>query len=349
MRSPRARPARHADNSTPRLFVQVLQACSADVLFLDRLAWLGIKARVHSVFERVVNLETCSGTLYTIACRSLDDAPLSAVVDASRLSIGCAAVGDEVIGHGTRLTIGSRTTVSFASTAAWRPGLATYPASDATLRTNLSRLRVLLPDEGASGGAMSDAVRQDRFANAVTAKLQTHTRSLGDALMNGEFDKAASEARALIGLGPGLTPSGDDILVGMLCVLNVAGGPWQGWLAPLAAAIADGRHATNVISHAALAEAARGRVRASIGELVDAMTRGTPTRLVAATRRVLAIGSTSGTDIALGITTAFDAGLRAVHARRPFAAPATPERSRPPAHASSDSLGRGGSARANAA
>ncbi|MBS0447789.1 MAG: DUF2877 domain-containing protein [Proteobacteria bacterium] len=291
--------------------IGMLHARSADAMLLDRLAAHDLQGRVHSVFERVINIEADDGGLYTLSCSALDDAPRSAVIDVPRLGAECAAVGDAVEARGHRLVVGPRMTVSFASAIAWDAELDDYPAMDATLRANGRRLRKLLAEAGACGGMVADPRRDDRFATAVSALLRQRAEAVCDALVRGDAAEAATHACTLIGLGPGLTPSGDDFLVGLLAVLNVAGSPLQACRAPLAAAVIDSRDATNAISHAALAEAAHGRVRASIAALVGAAMRCTPPALDAAARRVLAIGATSGTDIALGIVSAFEAGLRA--------------------------------------
>jgi hypothetical protein len=59
----------------------------------------------------------------------------------------------------------------------------------------------------------------------------------------------------------------------------------------------------------ALAKAAVGQVRESISDLMEALFRGSEEKLLLALDRVLAIGSTSGTDIALGIVAGLEMNM----------------------------------------
>jgi hypothetical protein len=54
------------------------------------------------------------------------------------------------------------------------------------------------------------------------------TRRLADAIARTDPAAFAGEAAALVGLGEGLTPAGDDVLVGALAALHAAGHPLAG-------------------------------------------------------------------------------------------------------------------------
>ncbi|GIH99724.1 hypothetical protein Pta02_17330 [Planobispora takensis] len=120
------------------------------------------------------------------------------------------------------------------------------------------------------------------------------------SLLNGIM---ASEQ--LVGLGPGLTPSGDDVLAGLLVALRhlgaAAGVDRAVWLADwLAAAVTfDARGRTTPISATLLHCAARGEAS---GEVL-AVLRGLAGRqaLEPALHRLLGLGHTSGADLACGM------------------------------------------------
>jgi hypothetical protein len=124
----------------------------------------------------------------------------------------------------------------------------------------------------------------------------------------GEF---APAALALIGLGPGLTPSGDDFLVGLCFAAHLrarVGEAARARLDALSAAIsalAPGR--TNRISASFLADAAAGLGLAALHALSDALAAGSPDPLPAALR-LATIGHSSGWDMLAG----FLAGLGAI-------------------------------------
>lgn len=89
---------------------------------------------------------------------------------------------------------------------------------------------------------------------------------------------------ALLGLGPGLTPSGDDYLAGFAVALRQAGA--ERHLALLAAEItAHAPRLTNEISVAHLAAALRGGLRGDLHAAIDAVSIGAPAALARVLRR----------------------------------------------------------------
>lgn len=149
----------------------------------------------------------------------------------------------------------------------------------------------------------------DRFADDARAALDQRAARLRASLLRADFGAARASAAAMIGLGPGLTPSGDDFLVGLFATLNIALSPCYPLRAICGEVVAFARSSTNAISVAALANAARGRVRESIGALARELIDGTPAGLGDALDRVLAIGATSGAEIAAGLAFGFAVNL----------------------------------------
>ncbi|MER7501650.1 DUF2877 domain-containing protein [Nonomuraea pusilla] len=116
---------------------------------------------------------------------------------------------------------------------------------------------------------------------------------------------AVTAAERLVGLGPGLTPSGDDVLAGLLVTLRQLGAAagvepavrLAGWLA--AAVTFDARTRTTPLSATLLHCAARGEA----GPEVIGVLRGVAGRqpLEPALRRLRRLGHTSGADLAQGM------------------------------------------------
>ena len=99
--------------------------------------------------------------------------------------------------------------------------------------------------------------------------LSGHAQPALDALERWLVGNAlGNEAVALIGLGPGLTPSGDDYFGGMLVALRLSGrgmqaeGLWR-WLQPRL------RERTSAISAAHLAAAAAGEAHEALHEVLN--------------------------------------------------------------------------------
>ena len=176
-----------------------------------------------------------------------------------------ACVGDASLGRGPLHALvadlvlpelGASLSVSVARAAAWNPPRTT-PA--------LPSLRGMdIPSEGLGGLLVG-------MHNPLAVHAQPALEALDDWLVGSALRR---EAEGLIGLGPGLTPSGDDYLGGMLIALRLLGRRSQadalwGWLEPRL------RSRTSAISAAHLVAAAAGEGHEALHEAL----LGDPTRL----------------------------------------------------------------------
>ena len=109
---------------------------------------------------------------------------------------------------------------------------------------------------------------------------------------------------ALIGLGPGLTPSGDDFLGGAMIALHLLGEPG---LANRLGGIVE-TTATTAISAAHLAAAAEGSGSAPLHAALGAILAGDIGSIPEALQDVARIGHTSGFDALAGAVTVFRRG-----------------------------------------
>ncbi|MHB1738941.1 MAG: oxamate carbamoyltransferase subunit AllH family protein, partial [Actinomycetes bacterium] len=129
-------------------------------------------------------------------------------------------------------------------------------------------------------------------------------------------------AARLLGLGPGLTPSGDDMLAGAIVTLLRLGSATPGVspqlrvvaaMADELAAQAPGR--TTEVSALLLGEAAAGQCCDELGEVVGCVATAS-CGLPAALTRLLAVGHRSGPDMARGVLTGLEALLAWTTPRR---------------------------------
>ncbi len=118
-------------------------------------------------------------------------------------------------------------------------------------------------------------------------------------------DLHAFEAAALrvLGLGHGLTPSGDDFVGAVLFTLRHA--PIPSWQARLPAMQAQLRQAactaTNPISAALLDDLMAGRSYRVLHDLLATLQHGQPAAIHAAAQALLAVGASSGADMLAGV------------------------------------------------
>jgi hypothetical protein len=132
------------------------------------------------------------------------------------------------------------------------------------------------------------------------------------ALLAGDLDDTA---RLLVGLGPGLTPAGDDALCGILLVLRcVLGERFEA-----EAALVTDRLDTTAPSRAFLHWAGRGQALAPAHDLLNAAAEDDQAAAAAACEALGRVGDTSGRDFVLGLAW----GLEAVSAGAAFYPAAT--------------------------
>ncbi|HEV8652225.1 MAG TPA: DUF2877 domain-containing protein [Actinomycetes bacterium] len=108
----------------------------------------------------------------------------------------------------------------------------------------------------------------------------------------------------LAGLGPGLTPAGDDALAGMLLARRALDGP--GAEARLRSALRAAR--TSALSLAFLGCAAAGQSIDPVHQLLGAAARRDPGTAVTAARALAEVGASSGADFCFGLLAVLPAG-----------------------------------------
>lgn len=185
-----------------------------------------------------------------------------------------------------------------------------------------------------------DVLVLTRRLDALDERLTTRAEPLGshlagrvDALAaavgRGDHDTVAAAGRALVGLGGGLTPSGDDVLCGLISAgrtlaAALGAGDLDRALHRVGGALlADAGERTTALSAALLWHAARGELARPARGLLRALLGRTP--LDPALDALLAVGHSSGRDLAVGVRLGARAALAATTAAGTATpAPATP-------------------------
>ena len=159
--------------------------------------------RVHSVFERAVNLLGADGRLVTLHGPGPLAAPFAIALD-ERLPWRELEPGLEPgvpvhrEGRG-RLVLG-----------ALRLDCSAARVVDTSIGTG--------SDPRALAAALAEAPRRPAAPSLASAIALEGRRRLAEGLRRGDAERFVDGARRLIGLGEGLTPAGDDLLVGSLAV-----------------------------------------------------------------------------------------------------------------------------------
>ena len=244
---------------------------------------LARRGAIHSVFARALNLEL-GGCLVTVAHERAGRLPNGITVAGAPdfLTLGLGP-GDRVdIDREAIRSGGPGAIVELGQATAWDP---TLPPAQGW--TDPARRRRLLEPVPAGGLGTPHADPWGAWR---------HIDRLRGCTALGDLDGAESAAVALVGLGPGLTPSGDDLLVGCSAALRAAGHPLAAALSARIAAAARGR--TTDVAQSFHDHAARGAYAERLRDVVLATDAAA---LTAAVARALAWGATSGADTLLGV------------------------------------------------
>jgi len=171
--------------------------------------------------------------------------------------------------------------------------------------------------------------RRRRCGSVVDGEAAPSLRSLEEACGDFDLSRAAASIDRLVGWGEGLTPAGDDAIVGFLAAIGAVAGTDAKQVAfvdALSAAVAACAAQTTDISAHYLRLAAGGHFNADVMRLVHALmdgesgdVAGTAAALAAAPphwplhlalEAALDVGATSGADMVAGMMAGFRASGR---------------------------------------
>jgi len=237
----------------------------------------GGEGRVIASFPKAVYASLPGGILVLVA-PDVHPGPLYVVVDGPPPEVPAGAA---IRAEAAHLRAGGAD-ISLGEARAW-VGQLPSPAA-------LGRGAVLLAEVAGELAARS-ALHADPFRDRATRARAS--------LEAGDLTEAVAH---LAGLGPGLTPAGDDALAGALFVRRVLGGEEAEPALVDAACTAR----TNAIAWAFLSWAARGQALAPAHDLIGAAANGDRKGCETAAGALARIGETSGADFALGISWALD-------------------------------------------
>jgi hypothetical protein len=295
---------RATKNLLPRSVAPAERPASAEVAcwgsHAQRFVQRHASAVLVAVFARSLHLEA-DGDFLCIGDASIGKGPLNATIDAA----GWARVARELPPAGSAVRIDARTiaiggaVVSTAATSMWRPP--SWPRA-----AGVERVAAALDDFARSAHEQAPADGLARIVLESTGEPDTaleriarprvrRLRQWASARLSGSAHEQAPVD--LLGLGPGLTPSGDDLLCGALLALHAI--DRVDTSRDLHAAIAHAApSATSPLSNAFLRAAAEGQGFETLHTMIIALLEYRP---FAHDLEVLGrIGHTSGWDALAG-------------------------------------------------
>lgn len=311
----------------------MLKSTKLSELFSDR----ELPGRIHSRFENAINIETSEGFMFNLLPQECPPNPRSIVFsrpDWNRIQDFHPSVGMVVNIKAECLEFPQLPVkISLRRSVLWDPGpyLPDLPLHDSEVLRNIKILPTTLQEwrkkrnneEAAlvNSHICLENVKSHRdgaglpFQAAYRSHLRMAKNALFVSIAGRDLDGISSSSIRLIGLGVGLTPSGDDILSGVL-----ATGVYCGLAFPeiyhdvsrinsrVTSLIND---RTTPFSRAFLLDSALGEVVRPLGELIRGLLCSDHrAHMISLAKEVVLIGGLSGLDMLEGVLLGMVAFLR---------------------------------------
>jgi len=262
-------------------------------------------ANVEAVFQRCFYLRS-GEDFVCVGDTDIGNGPTTLSGDLGALPSLEFLAGQVALIRGASITIGTSVRLALDRTELWRPlSWPACPPPDCLIdicAALASRVANAAPHEGfarcvIAGGETSGCLPLARVARP---RIATFERWLSGMLRATPRPASRQAVGGLIGLGPGLTPSGDDFLIGALSVLDAIGEIETH--AAMARAIVDTLPGlTTPLSACFLRAAGAGHVSENLHQVVSSVMTGDVDEAVAVAGK---IGHSSGWDMIASILTA---------------------------------------------
>ncbi len=294
--------------------------------------------RVLAVFESSIYIQNPAGRLLCIGPMRFGPGPLNALCALPEpidwISHGLRP--DSTVTHnGRSLTVDARFRFSFIHSEVWEPSVLSVPWVPEALHQGLTIIR-----DGSKRRYQPDGLAplipsildKPEASEEVGSPFLCTARKPVESLFywlkraisrRGDYpaEGIRGDLEHLIGLGPGLTPSGDDLMGGVLIALHALG--LRGIAETLAELILpEARHRTPVISFEHLKCAAEGQGNTALHGILSAINEQRPDRLIRWLGIIDTVGHTSGWDAVTGLVLVLEAFVDSIgdslsHHRRP--------------------------------
>jgi len=279
-------------------------AVAATRLSVDSVGYLVDRhgdGRVHSAFRNACNV-VFGDVIATVVTAGAGDGPtLLRLEYSSTVDLRAHFHPGERCVLECGLARFRHTIVDWSQARTWRAPVARPRLDDAHIRGNVALAR------------SSEAICRAQRPSIIATLAQPVVRELEEAARHCDAAAAMPHLARLIGWGEGLTPAGDDFIVGWLAGLRALAGSAMrraAFIERIGDRIRAGLDATTTLSAHMLRLASGGHfvdhLHALRAELLGAPSASS---LLDALDRALAVGASSGADTVSGLLSAFDAWL----------------------------------------
>jgi len=294
-----------------------------------------VKGEIHSRFENAINIELEDGYLFNILPEIIPPNSRSLVLPLREWHLIRSRVpthGMTVLSRKSQLEIPALAVkITYGPSKLWdpTPSLPGPPITSSKIRRNLEMVSAIIARFAGPANSTKILMTEPQqllekipYRAISGASRDTFIRTTCEAshdllvsIRSLDFQGVSKASSRLIGLGPGLTPSGDDVLAGFMAAgiffslahegLRPAVQRINSWIISKV----PGRTTTH--SQILLNDASRGEIVRPLGQLLQGILCGDEVlSLISLTRQVMALGESSGKDTLVGVLIGLEAFMR---------------------------------------
>lgn len=283
---------------------QTLYGLTADIHFLDLLNQPQLSGNIEQVFHKAINI-LIGNKLFSLLGSQLDNAPNSCRLLNKDFALLKISEGDDFHISNGKISIGENYCLSFSLCKMWQQPVIAFAYDKKNIKNyqsfllkQITRLDLILRE--AKGSLFN--YQGDNLFYSVSAEKLNHLRShLISGLKDSQYQNLADVIRQFVGLGIGLTPSGDDYLVGLMAFLLLRNHPINEIHADFYQGIIPGLDNTTSVSAITLEKALVHEYRENMCQLIQSLVDADETHIHLQYLNILNIGSSSGSDMLFGI------------------------------------------------
>jgi hypothetical protein len=242
--------------------------------------------RILHIFEHACNLINERGEVLSLATPRIGNGPFNLVVEKAVCFLGHIDLQSQISISSNQLCLGDLT-FSTGDAKIWNPNpdWKSLHAQKGHIADQLTKLSIM------------------NYRLAI-ANSQSLISNLCCAIANADLPSSPKAASQLAGLGIGLTPSGDDFMMGAIYAAWIIHPPEVARI--LAQEVANtAAPLTTSLSAAWLKSAAKGEAGIVWHLFLDALVSGDSVQAQKTVKKILAIGETSGADALAGFAGVF--------------------------------------------
>lgn len=258
--------------------------------------------KIHSIFERSINIQTIDNELYSLVTSDIFEGPRQIRLNRKRLDNLGFEKNHVVLINKTVNIVMNQIEMTLEGSQEFNVITPVYPPKlPNDLLTQVTEvdqyLRSHLDTVGYYGKTYNSPMEE-----VIIRWLNDKSNTLVESLLEENSTAIASSLSSLVGLGHGLTPSGDDILTGLSLVINSQEFPSPIQQQLFNDCLSEAMNKTNFISQKQLELSMEGKSLFPVIKVISHFYRGDPFKIIIESlNQVISIGSSSGSDILAGI------------------------------------------------